>query len=456
MTSLLTSARSSGRPSAADPKHAGGSRLPSGETASKHAAASERVVVSQLGARMHYAVPRILEEAGELERLYTDICAGQGWPRVLRYLPSGALPKALRRLRGRTPAGLPPERVATFPGFGLSFAVRRLTDRTQTQETATLIWGAERLSGLVRSRGFGDATGFYGFSGESLELLRAAREAGLWTVVEQIVAPRDILVRLMEEEEDRFPDWRTDHQYDGNARILSERERAEWAAADLVICGSEFVRHGVSESAPGAAECLVVPYGVDSRFRLPARQPRKGPLRVLTVGAAGLRKGTPYVLAAAEQLRGKADFRLVGPLDLSDAAKTRLARSVELCGAVPRTEILEHFAWADIFLLPSLCEGSATVVYEALAAGLPVVATFNTGTVVRDGCEGFIVPIRDPDAIVAAIESLDSDRALLTQMSGNALARAADFDLANYGRRLHDAITIAARIHSARRPGVAA
>lgn len=404
---------------------------------------------------MHYAVPRILEEAGELERLYTDICADQGWPRLLRHLPPAALPKALRRLRGRIPDGVPPERVATFPGFGLSFAVRRLINRTHTQETANLIWGAERLSRLVRSRGFGDATGFYGFSGESLELLRAAREAGLWTMVEQIVAPKDILVRLMEEEQDRFPDWRTDHQYDGNARIMAERERAEWATADLVICGSEFVRCGVSQSAPGAAHCLVVPYGVDGRFRLPVRQRRKGPLRVLTVGAAGLRKGTPYVLAAAEQLRGKAHFRLVGPLDLSDTAKACLARSVELYGAVPRAEIIEHFAWADIFLLPSLCEGSATVVYEALAAALPVIATFNTGTVVRDGCEGFIVPIRDPDAIVSAVEKLDADRALLTQMAENALARAADFDLANYGRRLHDAMTIAARVHRARQPGVA-
>src|SRR5208283_380502 len=111
------------------------------------------------------------------------------------------------------------------------------------------------------------------------------------------------------------------------------------------------------------------------------------PLRVLTVGTVGLRKGSPYVLEAAKQLTGKAVFRMVGGIGVTREAETQLREHLELTGAVSRNEIAKHFEWADVFLLPSICEGSATVTYEALAHGLPVICTPNTGSVVRDGME---------------------------------------------------------------------
>ena len=76
---------------------------------------------------------------------------------------------------------------------------------------------------------------------------------------------------------------------------------------------------------------------------------------------------------------------------------------------VPRSEVIRHYEWADIFLLPSLCEGSATSTYEALTAGLPVVCTPNCGSVVRHGTEGYLVPIRDPGAISDRLEALATD-----------------------------------------------
>jgi glycosyltransferase involved in cell wall biosynthesis len=81
-------------------------------------------------------------------------------------------------------------------------------------------------------------------------------------------------------------------------------------------------------------------------------------------------------------------------------------------------------------------EGSATVTYEALAAGLPVICTPNTGSVVRNGVDGFVVPIRDPDAIVDAIEMLSENRSLLETMSSRAKERSGSFDLASYRNRL--------------------
>jgi glycosyltransferase involved in cell wall biosynthesis len=94
------------------------------------------------------------------------------------------------------------------------------------------------------------------------------------------------------------------------------------------------------------------------------------------------------------------------------------------------------YRWADVLVLPSICEGSATVIYEGLACGLPVITTPNAGSVVRDGREGFIVPIRDADAIANALEQLLRDKNLLLMMSDNALKRGREFDVTDYGKRL--------------------
>src|SRR5207244_3760976 len=136
----------------------------------------------------------------------------------------------------------------------------------------------------------------------------------------------------------------------------------------------------VAASGGPVERCRVVPYGVDRRFACPNRPSHGGPLRVLTVGSVELRKGHPYVLAAARRLRGRASFRVIGPVHVSAAAQQELADALDLVGPVPHSDLAAHYAWADVFLLPSVCEGSATVTYEALTAGLPVLCTPNTGS----------------------------------------------------------------------------
>src|SRR5215472_6712998 len=118
----------------------------------------------------------------------------------------------------------------------------------------------------------------------------------------------------------------------------------------------------------------------------------------------------------------------------------KLKEYVQLTGPVPRSDIAAHFAWADVFLLPSLCEGSATVIYEALAASLPVICTENCGSVVQDGVEGRIVPIRDSGAIIEALAGLARDPERRREMAKRAKERAESFDLAAYRGRLIDVL----------------
>jgi len=128
--------------------------------------------------------------------------------------------------------------------------------------------------------------------------------------------------------------------------------------------------------------------------------------------------------------------RLVGPVSFLEPYRNQISKRVELVGPVPRPVVRQHYEWADVFVFPSICEGSATVTYEALAAGLPVITTPNAGSVVRDGIDGYIVPIRDAGAIADRLERLMATPGLLKEMSRSARERAKEFSWEKYGERL--------------------
>jgi glycosyltransferase involved in cell wall biosynthesis len=400
-----------------------------------------KYVVAGPGARMHYAIPRMLNEAGMLAHFYTDICGNIGWPRLAGLIPGQYRSLAIRRLLGRIPAGIPVERITTFPGFALQYWRRDRRSQSAKEANEVYLWAGQRFCRLVADHGFENATGVYVFESAGLEILQQAKRLGLKTVTEQSIAPREITFRILAEERDRFPEWETPLPDAGALAVLSAREREEWALSDVILCGSEFVAKGIGDCEGPQTRCAVVPYGVDSRFVSNApRVRREARLRVLTVGEVGLRKGSQYVLAAAKTLGSAAEFRMVGQNRLPDAAVKALSKHLKLCGPIPRAEMQRQYDWADVFLLPSLCEGSATVVYEALSAGLPVICTFNTGSVVRDNAEGYIVPIRDADAIAEKLLHLANHPALLPEMSRNAIARSKQFSLSAYRERLLDVI----------------
>lgn len=399
------------------------------------------LAVAQLGARMHYAVPRILWDAGALERLYTDLTAVLGWASLLRRVGAGTWSDGIAaRIAGRVPVGVPANKITHWPDFAIEYYLRQRRAASRSELTAAHLWAGRELCRRVLRHGLGQAAGVYTFNSAGLELLEHARERGLFRVMEQTIAPASIEDQILAEEQNAWPGWEGPWEADPPRAEFSAREQAEWACSDLILCGSEFVRQGIALAGGPVERCAVVPYGVVGPGALRSLKNRACRLRVLIAGAVCLRKGAPYVFEAAQKLGAEVHFRWVGPILVLPEAAGRLGRLVELRGSVPRARMAEHYGWADALLLPTICEGSATVCYEALAAGLPVVTTPNAGSIVRDGEEGFIVPIRDSKAVVERLACLAEGRELLERMSVNALARASEFTLANYWERLAGAL----------------
>lgn len=401
-----------------------------------------RVVVAQLGARMHYAVPRILHRVDALEMFHTDLCAKKGVAVIARLFPANRRPLALQRVASRVPEGVPPRRIRVYSSLGILYAYRLRKAVGRSERIRTYLWAGETFCKRVRSHGFGEADTVFGFNTAALEILAGARDQGLRTVVEQTIAPSMIEDRLLEAERERFPEWA---EKDDSVSLVGLRERLaireayEWDLADVILCGSDFVRTGVEASGGPVGRCVVVPYGVELPTALDRVGPHR-PLRVLVVGAVGLRKGSPYVLAAARRLGPSVVVRMVGPVTVEGEALGTIPSNVIIEGPVPRSSMGGYFQWADVFLLPSICEGSATATYEALGWGLPVICTPNTGSVVRDGVDGFIVPVCDPDSIAERLNHLRVEEGLWSWMSGNARRRAGEFTLDRYAQRLVEAL----------------
>lgn len=407
-----------------------------------------RVVVAHLGAKMHYAVPLILERAGMLAHFYTDAYVGPGsswqWLSLVASLvPDSMRPGGLKRLLARRAEGLPADKVTAFNWLGWRYARAYSRARTWREKIEVHQAYGQEFCRLVLATPW-EGQGVYTIRNGALPLLRAARQRGLAAFYEQDIADQVVQYQLLSEEHARFPDWEAPYPSFEDVSPNVDEETEAWELADAIICGSEFVAQGAAARQVPREKIRVVPYGVDVSRYAHDREPWDGrrPLRLLFVGNLSLRKGVHYLYQALERLAGlPLEVRLAGRADLLEEARRRLAGVAQLLGVVPRPEVISHYRWADLFVFPTLCEGSATVIYEALASGLPVITTPNAGSVVRNELEGYIVPIRDPESVAAAIEHLARHPELVAWMSENARSWAWEFSWQKYGERLLAALS---------------
>jgi glycosyltransferase involved in cell wall biosynthesis len=193
------------------------------------------------------------------------------------------------------------------------------------------------------------------------------------------------------------------------------------------VCSSDLALQSFTDMGVAADKLHRIPYGVDiSAFR--ATTVRDDEFRVLFVGALGVRKGLHDLLQGFAQAElPNARLVLAGPAE--PEADRLLARfpvaALERTGPLPRAAVAEQMSRASVLVLPSVEEGLALVMAQALACALPVIATRNTGAedLFADGDEGFIIDIRDPEAIAERLTRLAGDRALLDAMSDAARRR---------------------------------
>jgi glycosyltransferase involved in cell wall biosynthesis len=393
---------------------------------------SKRFAVLQLGARMHYAVPALLKRAGMLQHFYTDAVGNVGLTDVLRRLtPEWARPAPARRLLGRR---LPPELSRDDVTTAQSLAIFDGLQSHGKTPAARRPLAPDWLRWHMQANAFHGANALYCLDPGDVDMMKNARDRGMFIVYEQIIAPH--VGRILREERLRHPGFeKQDSAREVEAGIRLDKQI--WDLADIVLAPSDFVRDAMIELGADPHRVRLVPYGLSENwFTRPPRQPQAG--RVLFVGGVGLRKGN-HILAAATRLlqqRGvPVEVRVVGPYDPKMIAAPLFAGPTYV-GQVPRSEVREEFLQADVFAFPTLAEGFALAHLEAMACGVPVVTTPNCGPATRDGQDGFIVEPRDAVGLADRIEAIVRDRALRDRLAQSARKQATNFSWGHYQHRL--------------------
>jgi glycosyltransferase involved in cell wall biosynthesis len=210
-----------------------------------------------------------------------------------------------------------------------------------------------------------------------------------------------------------------------------EREVAMYEAADAITVPSSFSARSFIECGISIDKVHIIPYGVRLEKFHRVAEPPSDTFEVLFVGQVGLRKGIPYLLQAFAGFRHpRKRLRVVGSVQphMRDVLGRLPKDHVVFLGVQPQAEVVRYMSSSHLLILPSVEDGFGLVLGQAMACGCPVIASTNTGAedLFSDGVEGFIVPVRDPDALKGRIQQLADDPELQRCMSEAALRRVRD------------------------------
>jgi glycosyltransferase involved in cell wall biosynthesis len=279
--------------------------------------------------------------------------------------------------------------------------------------------------------------------GHSLASLRVAKRQGVATLVENPGRHSGDFHRAPEEECDRFNIKRSERGSLLPTELIHRIER-EYEIGDRIVVPSTLAYRSFTKFGYAAKTVVAFP-GVDDQFFSPLPPPQTGraPLfRVCFAGRVELAKGAGYLLQAWKRLSlSNAELVLAGEVrpEMKALLQTHADSTVRTTGFLPTLDLLQLYRDSDIFVLPSVNEGLAQVLLEAMASGLPVVASDMSGAddCVTQGKEGFITAARDVDSVAKAILWCYQHRDEARAMGRAARSRIeSQFTLAHYNQRM--------------------
>ncbi|MEI8235400.1 MAG: glycosyltransferase family 4 protein [Verrucomicrobiota bacterium] len=291
----------------------------------------------------------------------------------------------------------------------------------------------------------------YAYEDGAAATFAAARERGLRRIYDLPIGYWRAAHVIYQEEQAREPQWACTLTGTLDSPAKLARKDEELDLADVVLVASSFTKRTLEHTThPFDKPVHVIPYGAPPSLAAApepaASSARGGPLRVLFVGGLGQRKGLSYLLEAVRMLGRGVELTLVGMKPTEACAPLNAAlRRHRWIPTLPHEGILREMSRHDVFVFPSLFEGFGLVLLEALAQGLPVIATEHTAgpDLVEEGVSGFIVPIRSAQAIAEKLDLLARDPGLRCAMKAAARQTALRYTWEQYRARLAQTVVAA-------------
>lgn len=276
----------------------------------------------------------------------------------------------------------------------------------------------------------------HGWSSFFLHTLRKAKKLGAITIVDRASAHIIYQQYILKEEYSKYG-----IDFKGAHAMIIQKELQEYEEADYISIPSKFVKKTFLEKGFSEDKLICQPYGVNLSEFGPVFKEDKT-FRIIHCGGITLQKGVHYLLQAFNELKlPNGELWLIG--DMSEEIKPFLKRydngKVLIKGPYRQNELYRYYSQGSVFCLMSIQEGLAMVIPQAMACGLPVICTNATGgeEIVRDGIDGFIIPIRDVETLKEKIVYLYENPNIRKAMGKSAKERVSQgFTWDDYGRRM--------------------
>ena len=221
-----------------------------------------------------------------------------------------------------------------------------------------------------------------------------------------------------------------------------QRELLEYELSDYIQVNSSFVKRTFIEQGIPEEKIIMVNTGVDlQEFKQIPKEDQV--FRIIFAGGGSIRKGYHYLLQAFYELNlPNCEVWHLG--NINDEIKPFLYKYKTdkwiLKGHIPQKELYKYYSQGSVFVLPSLEEGLAMVQAQAMACGLPIICTTNTGGedfISKNGKEGFVIPIRDVKSLKEKILYLYENQDIAKEMGQEAKKRILiGYSWDDYGKKI--------------------
>jgi len=387
-----------------------------------------KAVVALAGARDHYQLPLALHEKELLHTLVTDLYfpADRKWPLF-------SLDSVLQRevLSARFCAGIDSRKVRVSKSALLTFGVMKTLPKLKLNRLKDKF-----LSRKARAIALRNNAPLFCYSYYASDAFKKEEETPKSRFLFQLHPHPRTVRRILLDEIERVPhaeaSLRMEHELSLDRKEFDELANEPHLANGWVVA-STYTARTLSDHKIPADQIHIVPYGVDSNGFPQRSQPpdRAKRFTVCYVGSLIQRKGLSYLLEAIRILKSQ-NVRLLlcgrGFID-KELLEQYADVNTEVSIGLSRRDLVCRMHEADVFVLPSLAEGFAHVILEAMSCGVPVIATDHTCApdVITDGKDGFIVPIRDSNRIAERLAWAIDHRSETIEMGEAAALQARRF-----------------------------
>jgi glycosyltransferase involved in cell wall biosynthesis len=395
------------------------------------------------------AVIEALDGAGMLGEFNTTLSINPT-ARWLKFIP-GAI--SLQLLRRTFP--LNSSKLRSFPGLEMvrlmspSIGCTRFVQDENSWASIDSVYRqldktvAKRLNSLVKAH---TVNAVYGYEDGALTTFKRAKDLGLKCIYDLPIAYWETSRRLLQEEALRLPSWATTLGggiHDSEEKL--NRKTEELMLADMVIGPGDFVLNSIPEWAK-TKHLIMTPYGSPQTMQSPNQIVRKqhSKLRVLFVGSMTQRKGLADLFTAIKLINSRnLELVVMGSLMAPLKFYKDQLPSFEYLPNRTHNQVLELMRSCDVLCLPSIVEGRALVMQEAMSQGLPIIITDNTGgaDLIDHGRTGFLVPIRSAEAIAEKLSWFLEHRTSIPEMGHAAFIHAKRYSWEAYGQNIVSALS---------------